>query len=325
MKAILVFVCFFVCVFSINIPQIQVSANDEAPAINYGLIDYVNGVQSTWKAGHNKRFEGLTVRDIKRLCGVPLVVDEADKSPVKVFDSVIALPDSFDAREQWPQCASIGSIRDQGHCGSCWAFGAAEALTDRLCIQSKGQVKIALSTQDLTSCDTSNLGCNGGNLAPAWRYMLNTGIVSEDCYPYQMGTCKHPGCSELPTPKCNQTCKNSATFSADKHHAATEYAIARDEAQIRQEIYTNGPVEAAFTVYQDFNNYQSGVYHHVSGSAEGGHAIKIIGWGTEANTPYWLVANSWNTDWGDKGFFKIRRGTNECGIEGNIVAGLAKV
>lgn len=61
-----------------------------------------------------------------------------------------------------------------------------------------------------------------------------------------------------------------------------------------------------------------GVYKHVEGKMLGGHAIRILGWGTENNTPYWLIANSWNTDWGNNGFFKILRGQDECGIEGQI-------
>ena len=88
---------------------------------------------------------------------------------------------------------------------------------------------------------------------------------------------------------------------------------------IQQEIMTNGPVEAAFTVYEDFPTYKSGVYKHMSGKALGGHAIKIMGWGTEDNLDYWLVANSWNSDWGDHGTFKILRGINECGIEREVV------
>lgn len=63
------------------------------------------------------------------------------------------------------------------------------------------------------------------------------------------------------------------------------------------------------------------MYRHVTGGVLGGHAIKIIGWGTENGSPYWLVANSWNTDWGDKGYFKILRGNDECGIESSVVAG----
>mmetsp|Transcript_30518 Transcript_30518/g.81405 ORF Transcript_30518/g.81405 Transcript_30518/m.81405 type:complete len:96 (-) Transcript_30518:311-598(-) len=85
---------------------------------------------------------------------------------------------------------------------------------------------------------------------------------------------------------------------------------------------TNGPVEAAFTVYADFLTYKSGVYQHVTGAELGGHAIKIFGWGTEDGNDYWLVANSWNEDWGDKGTFKILRGSDECGIESDVVAGL---
>ena len=82
-----------------------------------------------------------------------------------------------------------------------------------------------------------------------------------------------------------------------------------------------GSVTGAFTVYEDFPTYTSGVYHHVSGSELGGHAIKIFGWGTEDGEDYWLVANSWNDQWGDHGTFKIRRGVNECGIEGQVSAG----
>ena len=68
-----------------------------------------------------------------------------------------------------------------------------------------------------------------------------------------------------------------------------------------------------------------GVYRHVTGEMLGGHAIKILGWGTENGTPYWLVANSWNYDWGDKGYFKILRGNDECGIESDVVAGIPKI
>merc|ERR1712070_1083553 len=84
-----------------------------------------------------------------------------------------------------------------------------------------------------------------------------------------------------------------------------------------------GSVSAVFTVYADLPAYESGVYQHTSGSALGGHAVAMIGWGTEDGTPYWLIKNSWNTDWGNKGLFKIKRGNNECGIESGISASKA--
>lgn len=103
------------------------------------------------------------------------------------------------------------------------------------------------------------------------------------------------------------------------------YAVPKNAASIQAEIYANGPVEAAFSVYEDFYKYKSGVYKHTAGKYLGGHAIKIIGWGTESGSPYWLVANSWGVNWGESGFFKIYRGDDQCGIESAVVAGKAKV
>ncbi|PIC25506.1 hypothetical protein B9Z55_018410 [Caenorhabditis nigoni] len=103
------------------------------------------------------------------------------------------------------------------------------------------------------------------------------------------------------------------------------YAVARNVAAIQTEIMTNGPVEGAFTMYEDIYKYKSGVYRHTAGKLLGGHAIKIIGWGTQNGIPYWLIANSWGTNWGENGFFKMRRGVNECGIERAVVAGMPRV
>jgi cathepsin B len=102
--------------------------------------------------------------------------------------------------------------------------------------------------------------------------------------------------------------------------AASSYSLS-GVAKIQADIAKYGTVTAAFTVYSDFPTYKSGVYKHVTGSALGGHAIKILGWGVENGQDYWLVMNSWNDQWGDNGLFKIARGTNECGIESQVSAG----
>merc|ERR1712243_540613 len=96
----------------------------------------------------------------------------------------------------------------------------------------------------------------------------------------------------------------------DKTYGRKSYSLKRDVKEIQIELKTNGPAEAAFTVYEDFPNYKSGVYQHVDGKPLGGHAIRLLGWGEENGTPYWLVANSWNYDWGDGGTFKILRGSD---------------
>ena len=93
---------------------------------------------------------------------------------------------------------------------------------------------------------------------------------------------------------------------------------ASGEEGIQKAIMEGGPVETAFTVYSDFANYVSGVYHHVSGGVEGGHAVRIVGWGVDSGNKYWKVANSWNPYWGEQGYFRIKRGNSECGIEDGV-------
>lgn len=176
----------------------------------------------------------------------------------------------------------------------------------------------------------------------AWRYWVKKGLVSggpfgsnDGCQPYEIAPCEHHTSGSRPnctgegggTPKCHKNCESnySVSYKQDLHFGRKSYSLEKSVDQIQADIMKNGPVEAAFTVYSDFPNYKSGVYHHVTGSELGGHAVKIVGWGVENGTPYWLVANSWNYDWGDGGFFKILRGKDECGIEGSIAAGLPKV
>ena len=175
-------------------------------------------------------------------------------------------------------------------------------------------------------------GCDGGEPLYVWQYFYGNGIPSEACSPYAFPKCAHhvnstkyPPCKDIqPTPSCDQTCKDDEDYTSDRYYASSTYSVS-SESKIMQELVSRGPVTAAFTVYADFPTYKSGVYRHVTGQALGGHAIKIIGYGVENGTPYWEVNNSWNETWGDHGTFKILRGSDECGIESNVVAGLAKV
>ncbi|VDP90307.1 unnamed protein product [Echinostoma caproni] len=105
----------------------------------------------------------------------------------------------------------------------------------------------------------------------------------------------------------------------------SSYNVMSDAKQIMYEIMNNGPVEAAFAVYEDFMVYQKGIYSHVTGAWLGGHAVRILGWGKEKDQPYWLIANSWNEEWGEDGYFRILRGTDECGIESQVTAGMPRI
>jgi len=187
----------------------------------------------------------------------------------------------------------------------------------------------------MTACNSGffsgESGCQGGQLGGAWNYAKKTGLVTEKCFPYlkanngPVPTCDPTAQPCLPeskfikTPSCTKTCADGSDWSSDKHKLSSVYNV--DASQLMAELANNGPVESAFTVYADFVHYKSGVYKHTTGSQLGGHAIKVIGYGTEDGNDYWLVQNSWTTTWGDGGYFKIARGDDECGIEDQLVAG----
>lgn len=220
---------------------------------------------------------------------------------------VVSTPASFDAREQWPNY--VHAVRDQQQCGSCWAFGSSEALSDRFAIASSGKVNVILSPEDLVSCDNTDYGCGGGYMENAWEYLENSGIVSDDCFPYTAG-------SGVEAP-CASSCVNGEPFTKYKCQTGSIVHPQTPE-EIKSELYAHGPMEGAFTVYEDFFSYKSGVYHHVSGGIAGGHAIKVLGYGTQDGMDYWLCANSWGSGWGESGYFKIKQG--DCGINDQIFA-----
>ncbi|XP_012569587.1 cathepsin B-like protease 2 [Cicer arietinum] len=280
-----------------------------------------------WKAAINPRFSNFTVGQFMRLLGVKQTPgNELISIPVVTHSKSLKLPKNFDARTAWSQCSTIGRILDQGHCGSCWAFGAVESLSDRFCIHL--DVNVSLSVNDMVACCglLCGAGCGGGELFAAWLYLTHHGVVTEECDPYfdEIG-CSHPGCEPTyRTPKCVKKCVNeNLLWEESKHFSVKAYTLNSDPQDIMAEVYKNGPVEVSFTVYEDFAHYKSGVYKHITGYELGGHAVKLIGWGTsDDGEDYWLLANQWNRNWGDDGYFKIKRGTNECGIEGHVTAGL---
>ncbi|KAL1124224.1 hypothetical protein AAG570_001994 [Ranatra chinensis] len=266
-------------------------------------------------------------------------IDDSKRHRPDVINADI--PESFDAREQWPKCKTTASIKDQANCGSCWAVSSAAAMSDRLCIATDGKVSINLSPEYLmTCCSECGEGCNGGYPNKAWDWFQSNGLVTgggylsnEGCQPYQIG---HS--SPDVTPPCSRNaCTNKKypiPFLQDFHkgkirkkmiQCRQSFVLSTSEKEIQTELMTNGPVVASFVVYADFMSYKSGVYQHVTGGYQGRHAVRVIGWGVENGVKYWLVANSWNTFWGDNGLFKIRRGNNECEFEQQMTAGLPAV
>ena len=216
----------------------------------------------------------------------------------------------------WRDHGVVGAVQNQGSCGSCWAFGAVESLGDRFAIATNASSPV-LSPEDLVSCDELSLGCLGGFISMAWRYIESVGVVTERCFPYAAGEGNAPPC-----PPKGQCVSKSAEYK--KYRTSDHYRLDTVE-DIQKAIMTGGPVEGGFEVHQSFMHYKSGVYSRewwkFWDPELGGHAIKIIGWGNQNGTDYWLVANSWGTDWGLDGYFKIKKGVNECDIESSVYAG----
>jgi cathepsin B len=303
------------------------------------IVSIVNNKQSSWVAAVPSRVS--SVEEVKPYLGAYLPGDAKYQEPPELRNAVVAedIPDSFDAREQWPQCGGIAEIRDQSSCGSCWAFGSVDSFQDRACIATGKDIRY--SPEDTAFCSNAGNGCDGGNTA--WMWFHQEGVVTggkyedigkgDTCLPYSLAPCAHhvpasakyPACpdGEYPSPACTSQCSESGysgSYGTDKLKASSAYAV-RGVSQIQTELMTNGPLYVAFTVYGDFETYKSGVYKHTTGGFLGGHAVEMIGWGTENGEDYWLIKNSWNEEWGDNGLFKIARGVNECGIEDSVSGG----
>jgi len=315
------------------------SADPVHLAVDHNIVSTVNRIAgNTWTASteQGKFFEGMTLKQAKKLMGALKGVPSGAPTPnVKKHGwtvGVSALPQNFDSRTFWPNCPTIKRVRDQSACGSCWAFSAVEAMSDRYCVANI-HANLSISAQQMNSCcDWCGNGCDGGYPPQAWQYWTQTGLVSNVCEPYSLPSCDHhiPGSknpcppNDYPTPQCSfGTCSPDPSLPWNLHVGSSAYTITSGvDTDIMKEIYQHGPVQTAFSVYADFLTYKSGVYQHKTGQFLGGHAVKIIGWGVENGVKYWLIANSWNADWGDHGFFKIIRGVDECGIEDEISAGL---
>ncbi|KHJ99367.1 papain family cysteine protease [Oesophagostomum dentatum] len=200
-------------------------------------------------------------------------------------------------------------------------------------------------TSAVTVTSTALLRCRGGYEIRAWEYITMYGVCTGGpygtkgaCKPYVFHPCgKHSDqiyYGECPkksydTPKCTNICQRGygIPYKKDKIYAKNFYWLPKDEKAIRKEIMTNGPVQASFDTYTDISSYKGGVYKHTAGGRSGGHAIRIIGWGKDNTTgeDYWLIANSWNVDWGERGYFRMIRGTNDCRLEELVKAGMMDV
>ncbi len=233
-------------------------------------------------------------------------------------------PQSFTAPTQFDWTNQNGhsyvtGVRDQGQCGSCWAFAVTGALESKVLITAKTpDTNLDLSEQVFVDCDWGrrNRGCDGGYLDDASRYIsLNDagpGLPSETCYPYTAvnGT-------------CSSTCSDGSNWAGNVYRVASFQAVSSTAAALKAAIASSGPVVAGMRVCNDFSYYESGVYRCTDAQPLPGvgHAVLVVGYNDAGS--YFICKNSWGTDWGtnesNPGFFRIHydemAGTIQFGSE----------
>ncbi|CAJ0926507.1 unnamed protein product, partial [Mesorhabditis belari] len=207
----------------------------------------------------------------------------------------VKLPKNFD----WRTKNVLSPIRDQGSCGSCWAFSATAPI--EVAYARKYKKKIDLSEEQLQCVYNEGTMCTGGHPETALNYLLNSkGQATEKSIPYK-------GCR-------NSTCRRNINVAAQLESFATLMPF--QMAKVKHALIKNGPISFGMLVNQDFQFYESGIFDAPCTSAdEGGHAMTIVGYGEENGTPYWIVRNQWGKDWGEKGHIRVKAGVNLCGIE----------
>ncbi|XP_069806614.1 cathepsin K-like isoform X2 [Dendropsophus ebraccatus] len=207
-----------------------------------------------------------------------------------------ALPDSIDYRKK----GYVTPVRNQGSCGSCWAFSSVGALEGQL--KKKTGKLVNLSPQNLVDCVKKNDGCGGGYMTNAFEYVRdNNGIDSEEAYPY-VGE--------------DQPCNYTAAGKAAKCKAYKEVTQGNEKA-LKKAVGTVGPVSVGIdATLSSFQFYSKGVYYDKNCNAEDiNHAVLAVGYGVQKKAKYWIVKNSWGDTWGNKGYILMARDKgNACGI-----------
>ena len=206
------------------------------------------------------------------------------------------------ATVDWRTKGAVTGVKNQGQCGSCWAFSATGSLEGQHFLK-KGQL-VSLSEQNLVDCSGKygNDGCGGGLMDNAFRYIkANSGIDTEKSYPYRAH---------------NEKCRFKAN---DVGATCTGYVDVKhkDEDALKQAVQTIGPISVAIDAgHQSFQLYKHGVYYERECSqTKLDHGVLAVGFGTEDGKDYWLVKNSWGKDWGMEGYIMMSRDRdNNCGI-----------
>uniref|UniRef100_A0A8D2LA31 Dipeptidyl peptidase 1 n=1 Tax=Varanus komodoensis TaxID=61221 RepID=A0A8D2LA31_VARKO len=306
----------------VRVQQLPLRPPQKLYETNDDFVRAINSVQKSWRAKTYKEYEGLTLEDlIRRAGGLHSRIPSRPKpAPLtaEVIKEASSLPESWDWRKV-NGVNYVSPVRNQASCGSCYAFASMGMLEARIRILTNNSQTPILSPQQVVSCSQYAQGCDGGfPYLIAGKYTQDFGVVEESCFPYtgtdSPCTLKH-GCYHY--------------YSSEYYYVGGFYGGC-NEALMKLELIKHGPMAVAFEVYSDFMHYRGGIYHH-TGLMDPfnpfeltNHAVLLVGYGSDQVTgePFWIVKNSWGESWGEEGYFRIRRGTDECAIESIAVASI---
>jgi len=274
---------------------------------NLKIIEEMNAQYPGVQFGTNK-FADITPEEFQKyyLSTKPTIDESMPKAPLYPKEKLKDLPDSFD----WVSKGAVTPVKNQGMCGSCWAFSAVANLEGLWYLSTKNLTR--LSEQNLVDCDhecmtyegeeSCDAGCNGGLMPNAFEYVIKAGgINTEASYPYvgYDATCKF------------KPQNIGAKFSGWE-------MVSSDEDQMAQYLIDNGPIAIAVDATL-FQFYMGGVIYIPCGTSLN-HGVTIVGYGVETNIffqtmPYWNIKNSWGQGWGENGYVRVQRGVGRCGVD----------
>ncbi|XP_077983802.1 dipeptidyl peptidase 1-like isoform X2 [Glandiceps talaboti] len=283
---------------------------------NNEYINSINSIQKSWTATVYDDYKTMSLKEMKQRAGghhTGIVPPKPAPVSAEIKAMAASLPLAFDWRNVDGQ-NFVTPVRDQASCGSCFAFSSAGMYEARLKVMTNNSVDdVIISPQDVVQCSEYSQGCDGGfPYLIAGKYADDFGFVDESCLPYtgRDGSC----------PAKEKSCKR---YYATNYHYVGGFYGACNEELMKVALVKNGPLSVSFMVYSDFLSYKSGIYQHTGLEDRfnpfeiTNHAVLAVGYGYDGRTKenYWIVKNSWGTGWGEDGYFRIRRGSDECAIE----------
>jgi len=251
------------------------------PLATFGANEFADMSAAEFKIRHNgeKHFK---LQQQRRRPVAPMFTEEQVQGTESSID--------------WRAKGAVTYVKNQGQCGSCWSFSTTGSIEGQWFLA--GNALVALSEQELVSCDTTDDGCNGGLMDNAFAWLVsaqNGNIVTEASYPYVSGGGDVPACA---LPKTT-----GATISG-------HIDLPQSEAQMKTWMSTNGPISIGVDA-TSWQTYQGGILTNCV-SSQVDHGVLAVGFNTANNPPYWIVKNSWGASWGESGFIRIQFGTDQC-------------